>query len=59
MPLLSIQDKISEALESNEYSLGILLALANAFPKANHNILLKIFSDYDIRGVLRQLNIFV
>ena len=56
MPLLSIQDKISEAIENNEYSLGVFFDLAKAFDTVNHNILLKKLNNYGIRGA--QLNWF-
>jgi len=51
MPLLSIQDKISEAIENNEYSLGVFFDLAKAFDTVSHNILLKKLNNYGIRGV--------
>ena len=39
--LISMQDKISKAIEENEYSIGIFLDFAKAFNTVNHAILLK------------------
>jgi Reverse transcriptase (RNA-dependent DNA polymerase) len=50
MPLLSMQDKISEAFDNNEYSIGIFFDLAKAFDTINHNILIKKLSVYGIRS---------
>lgn len=41
MPLLSMQDKISAAMDKNEFSIGIFLDLAKAFDTIDHGILLK------------------
>ena len=51
MSLLNIQDKISQAIENNEYSLGIFLDLSKAFDSVDHNILLKKLENYGIRGL--------
>ena len=57
MPLLSMQDKISAAMDNNEYSIGIFLDLAKAFDTIDHNILIKKLSVYGIRN--NQLNWFI
>ena len=51
MSLLNIQDKISQAIENNEYSVGIFLDLSKAFDSVNHAILLKKLDNYGIRGL--------
>ena len=51
LPLLTMHDKISNAFEKNEYSIGIFLDLAKAFDTVNHDILLHKLSTYGIRGV--------
>jgi len=51
MSLLSMQDEISNAIERNEYSLGIFFDLAKAFDTVNHNILLSKLNNYGIRGL--------
>jgi len=57
MSLLSMQDKISNAIENNEYSVGIFFDLAKAFDTVNHEILLKKLENYGIRG--EQLKWFI
>src|SRR5688572_2826496 len=56
MPQLSMQDKISNAIENNEYSLGVFLDLAKAFDTVDHSIFTKEtkINVYGIRGT--QLN---
>src|ERR1043165_3096023 len=49
-----MQDKFSNAIENNEYSLGVFLDLAKAFDTVDHSILLKKLNVYGIRGT--QLN---
>jgi hypothetical protein len=49
MSLLDIQDKISESMDKNEYSLGIFLDLAKAFDTVDHKILLAKLEHYGIR----------
>src|SRR5688572_17403458 len=50
MSLLGMQDKISNAIENNEYSVGIFFDLAKAFDTVNHKILLKKLENYGTRG---------
>src|SRR6218665_1143286 len=50
MALLNIQDKISQAIGNNEYSIGIFLDLSKAFNTVDHNILLQKLERYGIRG---------
>jgi len=40
MALMNLQDKITEAIDKNEYSLGIFIDLAKAFDTVDHKILL-------------------
>src|SRR6218665_3052630 len=49
--LISMQDKISKAIEENEYSIGICFDFAKAFDTINHAILLKKLSIYGVPGV--------
>lgn len=56
MSLLNMQDKIANAVENNEYSLGVFFDLAKAFDTVNHNILLRKLENYGIRNT--QLNWF-
>src|ERR1043165_1222741 len=56
MSLLNMQDKISDAMDKNEYSIGIFLDLAKAFDTTDLGILLKKLSIYGIRNI--QLNWF-
>src|SRR6218665_3535972 len=51
MSLLNIQDKISQAIDNNEYSIGLFFDLSKAFDSVDHNILLKKLETYGIRGL--------
>ena len=46
MSLLNIQDKISQAIENYEYSVGIFLDLSKAFDSVDHKILVKKLDNY-------------
>jgi len=50
MSLLDIQDRITKAMDSNEFSIGIFLDLAKAFDTVDHGILLAKLKHYGIRG---------
>ena len=41
MSLLNIQDKITQAIDKGQYSIGIFLDLSKAFDTVNHDILFK------------------
>jgi Reverse transcriptase (RNA-dependent DNA polymerase)/Endonuclease-reverse transcriptase len=51
MSLLNMQDKISNAIENNEYAVGIFFDLAKAFDTVDHAILLNKLATYGIRGM--------
>jgi hypothetical protein len=51
MPLINIQDKITQAIDKNEYSVGIFLDLSKAFDTVDHNILIKKLENYGVRGI--------
>src|SRR5688572_32266047 len=51
MSVLNILDKISQAIENNEYSIGIFLDLSKAFDSVDHKILLKKLDNYGIQGL--------
>src|SRR6218665_3699517 len=51
MSLLNIQDKLSQAIDNNEYSIGLFLDLSKAFDSVDHNVLLKKLETYGIRGL--------
>ena len=50
LPLINIQDKISQAIDRKEFSVGIFLDLSKAFDTVDHDILIKKLHNYGIRG---------
>ena len=44
--------KISQAIDNNEYKLGVFLDLAKAFDTVNDDILLRKLDHYGIRGIV-------
>ena len=48
--IIELVDKITKAIEKNEFTVGIFLELSKAFDTVNHNILLKKLYFYGIRG---------
>ena len=50
LALIDIVDKIKDALDKNEYVLGIFLDITKAFDSVNHEILYKKLEHYGFRG---------
>ena len=48
--VIELVDKITKAIENNEFTVGIFLDLSKAFDTVNHDILLKKLYFYGIRG---------
>jgi hypothetical protein len=51
--VLSITDKIQQAIENKKYSCGIFLDLSKAFDTVDHVILLQKLECYGIRGIVK------
>ena len=54
MARLDLVDKISQKIDSKNYSMGIFIDLCKAFDTINHTILIDQFEYYSIRGVALQ-----
>ena len=50
MALITLMDKLANAVENGEYVIGILLDFSQAFDTVNHHILLEKLEHYGIRG---------
>ena len=51
MAVMEMVDKISEAIDANEYSIEIFIDLSKAFDTLNHRILCNKLKHYWIRGI--------
>lgn len=51
MAVLEMTDKISAAMENNQFSVGVFVDLSKAFDTLDHNILLNKLNYYGIRGI--------
>ena len=51
---IELTTKILQAIDDNEYTIGIFLDLAKAFDTVNHEILLEKLEHYGIRGIVLQ-----
>ena len=54
MALMDMQTSISDAMNSNKYSLGVFFDISKAFDTVNHALLLNKLEYYGIRGVAKQ-----
>ena len=54
LAILSLIDKIHNAIEGNAFSCGIFLDFSKAFDTVNHEILLSKLEYYGIRGIVKQ-----
>ena len=48
---IELTTKLLQAIDNNEYTIGVFLDLAKAFDTVNHEILLKKLEHYGIRGI--------
>jgi len=51
MALMDMQTSISDAMNSNKYSLGVFFDISKAFDTVNHALLVNKLEYYGIRGV--------
>ena len=51
MALLHLYDRLTEAIEANEFTVGVFVDLQKAFDTIDHGILLKKLEHYGMRGV--------
>ena len=51
---IELTTKILQAVDNNEYTIGVFLDLAKAFDTVNHKILLEKPEHYGIRGITLQ-----
>ena len=54
MALITLIDKISEALDNGDFVIGVFLDFSKAFDTVDHSILLKKLHIYGIRGLVLQ-----
>ena len=48
--ILELTDQVSNAIDNNNFALGVFIDLSKAFDTVNHNILLEKLSMYGVKG---------
>ena len=51
MAVIDMVDKISSAMDSSQFSIGVFVDLPKAFDTLNHKLLLTKLNHYGIRGI--------
>ena len=51
MAIMDMYDKVSAAIDRNEYCIGVFIDLSKAFDTLNHEILLRKLELYGVRGL--------
>ena len=54
MAVLDLYEKVSRAIDNNDYVMGIFIDIRKAFDTVDHNILLKKLEHHGVRGMTLQ-----
>ena len=54
LALLQLVDQLTKCMDENMITIGVFVDLAKAFDTVDHNILLRKFEHYGVRGITNQ-----